>query len=251
MSVVNETFENKVYTITLNRPDKKNSMSLELLQDLHAALVRAEERSPAIVIIRGAGATFCSGGDVIEFRDSSEPEVQVDAMADALHKGIAKIRRMNTIVLAVVEGLAFGAGLSLSLACDLTVAEKGAIMNMAYRRIGLTPDGGGSIFLPTLVGMKRFNEFYLLCSNIDMQKAQEIGMVNFVFSQDELEGKLKDLVDQLVALPSETVGLMKGLVNATLFPFLDTQLDKERRLVSEFSGKKEFQDRLAVMFKKK
>lgn len=251
MSVVQETFEDRVYTILLNRPDKKNSMSLELLQGLYAALGRAEEKNPGIVIIRGAGATFCSGGDVIEFRDSPEPEVQVDLMADVLHKSIVKIRRMNTIVMAVMEGLAFGAGLSLSLACDLTVAEKNAVMNMAYRRIGLTPDGGGSIFLPILIGMKRFNEFYLLCSNIDAQKALEIGMVNFVFSQEELEDKLRSLVDQLIVLPLETIGSAKGLVNETLLPMLETQLDRERRLVAEFSGKKEFQERLAVLFKKR
>lgn len=251
MSVVQEAFENNVFTITLNRPDKKNSMSLELLQGLHNALIRAEEKNPAIVIVRGAGATFCSGGDVIEFRDSPEPEVQVDEMADVLHKSIVKIRRMKTIVLAVVEGLAYGAGLSLSLACDLTIAEKGAIMNMAYRRIGLTPDGGGSIFLPILVGMKRFNEFYLFSSNIDAQKALEIGMINFVFSSEELEEKLKEVVDQLIVLPLETIGSMKNLVNATLFPMLETQLDRERRLVAEFSKKKEFQERLAILFKKR
>lgn len=251
MPVVQEAFENNVFTISLNRPDKKNSMSLELLEDLYSTLGRAEEKNPAIVVIRGAGATFCSGGDVIEFRDSPEPYVQVDAMADVLHKSIVRIRRMNTIVVAVIEGLAFGAGLSLSLACDLTVAEKGAIMNMAYRRIGLTPDGGGSIFLPLLVGMKRFNEFYLLSPNIDAQKAQEIGMINFVFGREELEEKLKGLLDQLMALPSETVGSMKGLVNSTLFPMLETQLDRERRLVAEFSSKKEFQERLALLFKKK
>jgi 2-(1,2-epoxy-1,2-dihydrophenyl)acetyl-CoA isomerase len=251
MSVVQETFENKVFTITLDRPEKKNSMSLELLRGLYAALIHAEEKNPAIVVIRGAGSTFCSGGDVIEFRDSPEPDAQVDEMADVLHKSIVKIRRMNTIVIAVVEGLAFGAGLSLSLACDLTVAEKGATMNMAYRRIGLTPDGGGSIFLPILIGMKRFNEFYLLSSNIDAQKAQEIGMINFVYGQEELEEKLKALIEQLVVLPLETVGSMKGLVNATLFPMFETQLDRERRLVAEFSGKKEFQERLAVLFKKR
>lgn len=251
MSVVQENLENNVFTITLNRADKKNSMSLELLQGLYNALMRAEEKNPAIVIIRGAGATFCSGGDVIEFRDSPEPDAQIDAMADFLHKSIVKIRRMNAIVLALVEGLAFGAGLSLSLACDLTVAEKGAIMNMAYRRIGLTPDGGGSIFLPILAGMKRFNEFYLFSSNIDAQKAQEIGLVNFVFSEEELEEKLKAVIDQLIALPLETIGSMKGLVNATLLPMLETQLDRERRLVAEFSKKKEFQERLAILFKKR
>ena len=153
---------------------------MELLKRLSEALERAEAEGAGVIVIRGAGRTFCAGGDILEFRQSAQIDVQIDCMADYLHRSIRKIREINAIVIAVVEGLAFGAGLSLSLACDLTVAETKATMNMAYRRIGLTPDGGGSFFLSRLVGAKKFNELYLLSRNIDMREAQELGLVNFV-----------------------------------------------------------------------
>ena len=161
MGVVIETYDKGVFTLTLNRPEKKNAMSQELLEAVYGALLTAEEKKADLIVIRGAGKTFCSGGDVIEFRESEAPDARVDSMADFLNRSIARIRRTSAIVIAVVEGLAVGAGMSLSLACDLTIAERKAVMNMGYRRIGLTPDGGGSIFLPRLIGMKRFNELFL------------------------------------------------------------------------------------------
>jgi 2-(1,2-epoxy-1,2-dihydrophenyl)acetyl-CoA isomerase len=250
MAVVNGTFENSVYRITLNRPEKKNPMSLELLTDLYDALEDAEEKQAPIVVMRGAGGAFSAGGDVLEFRDSREPDVQIDKMADMFHRSIVKIRRMNAVVIAVVEGLAFGGGLSLSLACDLIIAEEKTIMNMAYRRIGLTPDGGASLFLPRIAGMKRFNEFYLLSRNIGMEEAREIGLINYVCSKDELEQKVNALITELLALPTETIGGMKDLVNRSLFPSLEAHLDRERRCVSECAKKQEFQERLAARFKK-
>ncbi len=250
MGAVNTTYADGVYTITLNRPDKKNAMSLELLKDLYACLTEAEKENASVVVIRGAGKTFCSGGDVIEFRDSDEPGVQIDAMADYLNRSINLIRSIPAIVVAVVEGLAVGAGLSLSLACDLTIADANAMMNMGYRRIGLTPDGGASIFLPRLIGMKRFNEVYFLSRNITMEEAKEIGIVNFIVSAAELEAKLAALITDLKALPAETNRKMKELVNRALLSGLEPHLDRERRYVSEFAATAEFQERLKKLFKK-
>jgi len=251
MSVVNEAFADGVYTITLNRPEKKNPMNLELLQALFAALEGAEKQAASIVVIRGAGKAFCAGGDIVEFKNAPNTEQMIDADADWLHKCIRKIRSIPAVVVAVVEGMAFGAGLSLSLACDLTLAEKTTIMNMAYRRIGLTPDGGGSIFLPRLVGMKRFNEFYLLSRNIGMEEAERIGMVNFVVPEEEIEGRLASLLKDLRALPQETTAHFKELVNRALFFGLDTHLDKERLYVTEFAKGEEFTKRLAAFVTKK
>jgi 2-(1,2-epoxy-1,2-dihydrophenyl)acetyl-CoA isomerase len=234
----------------MDRPDKKNAMSLDLLKDLYASLEKAEKQGVTIIIIRGAGKTFCAGGDVTEFRDSKEPGFQIDIMADYLNRSIKKIRNINAIVVAVVEGLAFGAGLSLSLACDLTIAEKKAILNMAYRRIGLTPDGGGSIFLPRLIGMKRFNELYFLSRNITMEEAKEIGLVNMVCDAADLEETLNGIVRDLKALPADTTKKVKELVNLALLSGLDTHLDRERLYVSQFAETPEFQERLAKMFKK-
>ena len=141
---------------------------------------------------------------MIEFRDSAEPAVRMDGMADFLNRSINLIRNIPAIVIAVVEGLAVGAGMSLALACDLTLAETKAVMNMGYRRIGLTPDGGGSIFLPRLVGMKRFNELYFLSRNVTMEEAKEMGLVNFVVDEGDLEEELATLIEELKALPMET-----------------------------------------------
>jgi len=250
MDVLAETFVDGVFTITLNRPDKKNAMSLELLKLLSEALERAESQKASIIVIRGAGKTFCAGGDILEFRESAQIDMQIDCMADYLHRSIRKIREVNAMVIAVVEGLAFGAGLSLSLACDLTVAEKKALMNMAYRRIGLTPDGGGSFFLSRLVGAKKFNELYLLSRNIDMQEARDMGLVNFVFGEDELEAKLAELIRDLKALPTESVGRFKELVNLSLFSGLATHLDKERLYVAELGTRPEFKKRLDLVLKR-
>ena len=250
MESVTETFADGVFTIMLNRPEKKNAMSSELLKRLFEALERAEAAGAGIIVIRGAGKTFCAGGDILEFRESAQIDVQIDCMADYLHRSVSKIREVNAIVIAVVEGLAFGAGLSISLACDLTVAETKAIMNMAYRRIGLSPDGGGSFFLPRLVGAKRFNELYLLSRNIDMREALELGLVNFVFGEEELETKLAELERDLRMLPAEPIGRFKELVNLSLFSGLASHLDKERRYVTELGTRPEFKQRLDAILKR-
>jgi len=250
MSVILERFADGVFTITLNRPEKKNAMSLELLKGLFEAIGRAEAQNASIIVIRGAGKTFCAGGDVLEFRESAQIEVQIDCMADYLHKGIQKIRTVSAIVIAVVEGLAFGAGMSLSLACDITVAEKKAIMNMAYRRIGLTPDGGGSFFLSRLIGAKKFNELYLFSRNVDMQEAIDLGLVNFVYGEEELEERLGSLVAELRGLAMEPMRKFKELVNLSLFSGLATHLDKERLYVAELGSRPEFNKRLDAILKR-
>src|SRR5271157_2189218 len=127
MDVVTEAYRDGVFSLTLNRPEKKNAMSLELLEALHRSLKNAETQGASIIVVRGAGKTFCSGGDVIEFRDSAEPAIQVDGMADFLNRSISLIRSIPAIVIAVVEGLAVGAGMGLALAADLTLAEAKAV----------------------------------------------------------------------------------------------------------------------------
>lgn len=251
MSVILESSENGIYTITLNRPDKKNSMDSELLVHLHKSLQKADNDGAQVIVIRGSGKTFCAGGDLIEFKESKDPGSRIDTMAGALNESIKLIRNTGAVVIAVLEGVAVGAGVGLSLACDLSVATKNTIMNMGYRKIGLTPDGGGSILLSRLVGAKRFNEFYLLSRNISMAEAKELGLINVVVEEGELEGKLTDLIKEIKSLPMETVKYFKDLVNASLFSGLDTHLDKERFYVSELAGKPLFKERLAEFFSRR
>ncbi len=251
MDIVLESYKDGVYTITLNRPEKKNAMDFDLLKGLQDAMQRADAEKSSFIIIRGAGKAFCSGGDLNAFKGAEDAEALIDAEAAMLNESIKLIRNTGAIVIAVVEGVAVGAGFGLSLVCDLSIATKNTIMNMAYRRIGLVPDGGGSISLPRLVGAKRFNEMYLFSHNIDMVKAQELGLVNFVCEEAELEEKLAQIIKDLKALPMETIKYFKDLTNNALFFGLENHLDKERFYVSQLAGKPLFKERIENFLKKK
>jgi 2-(1,2-epoxy-1,2-dihydrophenyl)acetyl-CoA isomerase len=251
MNVVMESFDAGIYTITLNRPNKKNAMDSALLLDLFAALKRANEQSPQIIVIRGSGKAFCAGGDLVEFNESPDPGSSIDEMADCLHQSIMLIRNTGAIVIAVVEGVAVGAGLGLSLACDLTLASKNTIMNLGYRRIGLTPDGGGSISLPRLIGAKRFNELYLFSANVNMTEALALGLVNFVCDENEIDIKLTEIVKNLLALPMETIKQFKNLVNNSMFSGLGDHLNMERQYVKELAAQPLFKERITAFFRGK
>jgi 2-(1,2-epoxy-1,2-dihydrophenyl)acetyl-CoA isomerase len=243
--------EGFVCWLTLNRPEKKNAMDYDLLRGLYGALKNADDQKAPFVVIRGSGKAFCSGGDIIAFKESQDAEALIDAEAGILHESIRLIRNINAIVIAVMEGVAVGAGIGLALACDLSIATKNTIMNMGYRRIGLTPDGGGSILLARLVGVKRFNELYLLSRNIPMAEAKDLGLVNIVCEEEELETKLAEMIRNLKTLPMEPIGYFKDLVNRSLLQGLDIHLDKERFYVSQLAAKDLFKQRLEEFFKKR
>ena len=251
MDAVLDSYQDGVYTIILNRPEKKNAMDYDLLKGLYDALKKADAEKPPFIVIRGSGKAFCSGGDIIAFKEAEDPSALIDSEAAVLNESIKLIRYTSSIVIAVIEGVAVGAGVGLGLACDLSIATKKTIMNMGYRRIGLTPDGGGSIFLSRLVGAKRFNELYLFSQNVDMTKAVELGLVNFVCDEEALEDTLNRTIQDLKALPLETIKYFKDLVNESLFFGLDNHLDKERFYVAELAAKPLFKQRIEAFLKAK
>lgn len=251
MISVLESHQNEVYTITLNRPEKKNAMDFDLLKSLYDGLKRADESKSPFVVIRGAGKAFCSGGDIGAFKEAEDTAALIDAEAGVLHESIKLIRTMEAIVIAAIEGVAVGAGVGLALASDLSVATKNTIMNMGYRRIGLTPDGGGSFFLSRMIGAKRFNEMYLFSGNITMDQAKELGLINFVCEEGSLDEEINRIVEKLRLLPLETIGSFKDLVNRSLYNGLEAHLDKERFYVTELGGKPLFKERIERFLKNK
>ncbi|MCX7966457.1 MAG: enoyl-CoA hydratase-related protein [Syntrophorhabdaceae bacterium] len=251
MQEVMDFMEDGVFTIMLNRPDRKNAMNTDLLVGLYKALEKAEKSKAEIVLIRGAKGAFCAGGDLIEFRDSEDAGSRIDDMADILHRSIKKIRKMDAIVVSIIEGVAVGAGFGLAMACDLTVATKNSIMNMGYRRIGLTPDGGGSLTIPRLIGAKRFNELYLLSENMDMETARQLGLVNIVCEEKDLDETITSLIKKLKSLPFETIKRFKELVNHACYFDLEAHLDMEKTNVSELAGAPLFKERIEGFFRRK
>jgi 2-(1,2-epoxy-1,2-dihydrophenyl)acetyl-CoA isomerase len=240
MAFVTESFEDHLSTIVLSRAERKNALSSDLLKALLQALLRAKEKGARVTILRGSGGSFSSGGDLREFYETEDTASRVDHVAMMLNEVIKGLRYMPSIVIAVVEGVAYGAGLSMALACDLVVATEEAKFNLAYRRIGLTPDGGASIFLPRLLGDKRFNALYLFSKDLTAREAEGLGLVNFVFRAEELEERLEGIVKDLLMLPHEAIPYYKRLVNQSLFFGMESHLERERLFVAELSSTQTF-----------
>jgi 2-(1,2-epoxy-1,2-dihydrophenyl)acetyl-CoA isomerase len=249
MSVLEE-IQDDVYRITFNRPEQKNAFNFELLSDLYRSICNAEANKSSIVVIRGSGKAFSAGGDIADFRNMKDPDSMSEGM-ELLNKSILMIRSLNAIVIAVLEGPVVGAAVGLSLACDLSVAVENAVINLAFRKIGLAPDGGGSILLPRIIGAKRFNELFLFARNIDMAEAEALGLVNFVWQEEGFEEKLQQMIDDLKALPMESIKHFKNLTNNAVFSGLEAQLLQEQITNCHLFTKPSFKERLELLFKSK
>jgi len=233
VEVVLEERENGVWWIILNRPSRKNALNKSLIKELFQAFDEVQKKGGKIAVLKGSGGTFSAGGDLKECLESGDAVSWVWEAVSLLNALVIKIRKAPLISLALVEGFAVGAGMNLALACDLIVASEDAIFNVAYRRIGFTPDGGGSVFLPKLIGEKKYNELYLLSRDISAKEAKELGIVNFVFPREKLDEEVEKLIKELLSLPQEVIPFYKSLVNACLYKDLEEQLQRERDAICE------------------
>src|SRR5687768_14239980 len=190
-----------VVTIQMNRPDALNALSLQLGRDLAAAVKQSISDSARAVILTGSGRAFCSGGDLREMRAMGESEGSIEAFLDeplkALHEVIALIRETPVPFIAAVNGVCAGAGTNFALACDIILASDDASFNEAFVRIGLSPDCGGSFFLPRAVGEKLAAEMLMTGSTVSAQRAAEVGMINRVVPMSELMSEASSLAGKL------------------------------------------------------
>jgi len=249
MSAVREEMHDGVYRITFNRPEKRNAFNFELLSDFYRSLHRAEEEKSTVVIIRGSGGAFSSGGDLGEFRVSDRERIA--AGMDLLNKSIMLIRSLNAIVIAVLEGAVAGAAVGLSLACDLSVAAQNAYINLGFRRVGLAVDGAASTLLPKIIGTKRSNELFLFARNVNMDEAKSIGLVNFVLESEGFEDELEKMIAEVKKLPVEPIKHFKALTNKAVFSDLEAQLKQEQEANCTLFSEPSFKARLETMFARK
>jgi len=208
--------------ITLNRPEVLNALSQQMTDGLIAA-TRDFERDPAVrcVVIRGAGTHFMAGGDIKGFHKSLTEDrathlANFEMRVVRAHQLIYHLRRMPKPVLASVQGAAAGFGLSLILACDMAMATDDSFFTLAYRHIGLSADGGATYFLPRIVGERRALEIALLGERFTAQKAQEIGILNWLVSKDKLADETLKLARKLADGPTFALGKAKQLIRSSL-----------------------------------
>ena len=202
----------RVATLTLDRPDKLNALIPEMKEGFEEALTKATEPGVKALLLRGAGRAFCAGGD-IGWMAKALSEGRWDEMESLLDLGASVAHGLATLpkpVVAIVHGPAAGAGMSLALCADLRIATPEALFSMAFVKIGLHPDWGGSVGLSRLVNPAIAAELMLTGDTLDAARAQTLGLVNQIVPADDLEAAVERLGRRLAAGPAETFARIKA-----------------------------------------
>lgn len=219
--------EDRIATLTMNRPSRRNALSGEMLGALQGALAELDVASDVgCVVLTGSGNAFCAGGDVKAMdeansgggsggeRPSIDHAIHRQRLSQRATSG--KLYTMSKPTIAALPGAAAGAGLSLALACDLRIASDNAILTTAFAKVGFAGDYGGTFFITKLIGAAKARELYLLSEKIDALEAEGLGLVNRVVPADSLEKETHALAHQLAHGPSIAYAYMKENLNRAL-----------------------------------
>jgi 2-(1,2-epoxy-1,2-dihydrophenyl)acetyl-CoA isomerase len=221
-----------VATITLNRPDAMNSLTVEMKVALRTAVHQAAgDAAVRAVILTGSGRAFCAGQDLREHADNLAADRGLDGTVREHYNPIVRaIAGMPKPVIAAVNGVAAGAGASLTFACDLRVASEKASFATAFTKIGLAPDSGMSWTLPRLVGQARAAELLLLAEPVKADEALRLGLVHQVVPADELNATVRALAGRLATGPTAAYGAVKEALEYAATHDLAAALEKEAEL---------------------
>ena len=242
-----------VATITLNRPDAGNAIDLAVAQGLcDVATECTERRDVRAILLRGAGRNFCVGGDLKSFAPhGSAMGRHLKDVTTALHPAISRLARADAPVIAEVNGSAAGAGFSLVCSADLVVAAASARFLMAYTKIGLSPDGSSTWFLPRLVGARRAAELTLTNRMLSAAEALECGIVTRIVGDDELATEAAALARAIADGPREGHAASKRLLRNSLDNTLETQMELETLALSECANSADGQEGIAAFLDKR
>jgi 2-(1,2-epoxy-1,2-dihydrophenyl)acetyl-CoA isomerase len=251
--------EGAVGYITIDRPERFNSLDVRTAQDLRrAGLALARDDRVRAVILSGVNGVFCSGADLKYIRAGGEAEdlgyLSPDArdmpsgygerfkqILEYIHSTIAEIRRAPKPFIAAVDGVAAAGGFGLAMCCDLVFASERATFEWAYSRTGLTGAESSTFMLPRLLGFRRAMELVLLNPRVDARRALQLGLINDVYPSETFDEEVRRLAKRLVDGPADAFAVAKGLINqAAGMERLDVHLDRELDNLTRIADGAEF-----------
>lgn len=241
-----------VATLTLHRPEVFNALNAQLHADLLAALQRAE-RDPQVrtVVITGAGKAFCSGQDLREFPAEGAAALIGQRLRQSYNPLVTRLRALPKPVIAAINGVAAGAGLSLALACDLRLAAESARLVVAFARIGLVPDCGMTYTLPRLIGQARAFELAARGGELDASTALQWGMLNRVVPDADLAEVARELAMELARGPSLAISLIKRSLEFSQHATLEAALNYEAMAQEAAGAHPDFTEGVAAFREKR
>jgi len=247
--------EGEIGTLTLDRPDSLNAMSPEMIYELTVASGWLADQAPLRgLVVTGAGErAFSSGGDVNWFKGGvDDPELDLPANvrrgAEVLHQAIVDFRRIPYPVIGAVNGVAAGAGFSLALMCDIRIASTNAAFVCAYGRIGASPDGGMTYFLPRVVGPAKALELLLNDPLLTPDQALELGIVSKVVAPEDLLTEARGKAEKLAVKAPHYVRMAKRLIGESLDNSLTEHLQVERHGIADSMGTEDLREGVTAFF---
>ncbi len=246
--------DGRIGTLVLDRPESFNAMSPQLIAEMVTAFAWLADRAELLaLIITGTDPAFCAGGDVNWFKKGLEDDEfdlpsDVRRGAEVLHQAITDMQRVPYPIIAAVNGPAAGAGFSLALACDTRIASEKAFFAPAYGRIGASPDGGMTYFLPRVVGPSRALEILLDDPNMGADQALAEGIVRAVVPHDELLDAAREKAEEWAAKAPHYVKTAKHLAHVSIENSLTDHLQLERHGIADSMGTEDLRNGVTAFF---
>ena len=255
------TFETITYHVeagiarlTLNRPDRLNSFTDAMHEEIRQAMDALEaDASARVLVLSGAGRGFCAGQDLNDRSVSSgDGPPDLGASVEKNYKPLVmRLQNLRMPTVCAVNGVAAGAGASLALACDIVIAAKSASFLQAFSKIGLIPDTGGTWFLPQRVGMARAMGLALLADKVSAEKAAEWGLIWQVVDDGELQAHVDKLAAQLATMPTKALVRTRQAMHAAPNHTLEQQLSMEGGFMRELGWSPDFAEGSAAFMEKR
>jgi 2-(1,2-epoxy-1,2-dihydrophenyl)acetyl-CoA isomerase len=258
MGKLDYKIDNHVAWLVVNDPDSRNVLSVPVRGEMSELLLDLEmDPEVRCIVITGAGEHFVSGGDVKSFARKVKQNTKLQIRKEFiqrvhnLNRLMMTMRRMQTPIVARVQGAAAGAGMSVAMACDLVICSEDAFFTMAYRHIGATVDGAASYHLPKIVGMKKAMELALLGDRISAGEALKLGLVNCVVPADELDDEVSKLAAKIALGPSIAQGRIKHLLYQSMDKDFEQQIQAEAEYFAETAMSEDFAEGVTAFAEKR
>ncbi|WP_336359211.1 enoyl-CoA hydratase/isomerase family protein [Haladaptatus sp. ZSTT2] len=220
-----------IATITLNRPNVRNALTHEVSAGLLDALSEIEDSDARCVIIEGAEGAFSAGGDINAMMKGLEGEYSLpereQLIVQRTSRAVVRVAEFHLPTIAKIDGVAFGAGANLAIACDILLATEDSKISFGFRQVGLTVDSGTSYFLPRIVGENTAKELVFTGELVDAARAESLGLFNQVYSEDEFEAAVEQFVEKIATGPTVALRASKRLIRQGMEQSLDQAVTNE------------------------
>ena len=242
--------EGGIARLTLNRPDRLNSFTVEMHEEVADALAKLD--GARVLVLTGAGRGFCAGQDLNDRAVAPGESVDLGESVELRYNPL--IRTLTSLpfpVIARVNGVAAGAGANIALACDIVIAARSAKFIQSFANIGLIPDSGGTWVLPRLVGQARALGLALTAEPLPADKAAEWGLIWKAVEDDQLDAEVDALASRFASAPTRGLAAIKRMIRASWGHSLDQELDLQRDMMRELGGSEDYREGVAAFMQKR